>query len=835
MIRTNILFALMIPALSFGQELPENIIYLHPKPDAVDICYKTGIILRIDPAFQESYEMNDFTFTVTGEKSGNQPGRLVKSDNNILFQLDNAYEPGEKVTVVIQTNKLGWTAPYTYQFSVNKLTYYYLYKSAVQSVPTAPSPILRTMGEITTINSVSVPSDFPLFEPEILTQDVSLGKIFLNNWDGTPYIMIFENDGTPYFYQRVGSDSRDFKIQPNGELSRHVGGEFAVMDSSCNIIRYVQSGYGYLTDEHDFLILPDGHYFLISVGNREVDMSQIVSDGKKNANIKDTNIQEFDENGNIIFEWLCFEYFNIEDAIHEDMKASRIDYVHMNSVAIDYDDNIIVSSRHLSEITKINRQTGDIIWRLGGVNNQFTYIDDEFHTSYQHDARPVPGKPDHYTVFDNGNYHSPRFSRAIEYKLNIEDSTATKVWEYRLPQGSTWWLGNVQHLPNGNTHINWADASVPKATEVTPEGKVVYQADFVSPSSSYRTFRFEWEHVSEKPYLIVENDLYHVNLIFNKFGDKTVKEYQLFAGEQGSTLHQIAVTSNTFYTLSQNELENDRWYSFRVKAVHVNGTVSVSSNTESIHIKFIVPGEELVQNGDFSDRFNNWTWNVTGGANASRVIDSEQQFKFEISNGGSEYYHIQATQPDIPLIKDLSYSFEFDAYADSPRLFEAKLTKNGDPYTNYGEIGPTYLTTSKKHFTYEFIMKNASDTQARVVLNAGSDDADVYVDNVSVKIVDDMPIKQEHHSHPESFELYQNYPNPFNPSTFIRFNLTKNTHVKLTIYDIRGREIATLINCDMVAGFHQILFDADPYAAGIYFYRLQTAEYENTRKMVLIK
>jgi hypothetical protein len=242
-----------------------------------------------------------------------------------------------------------------------------------------------------------------------------------------------------------------------------------------------------------------------------------------------------------------------------------------------------------------------------------------------------------------------------------------------------------------------------------------------------------------------------------------------------------------------------------------------------------------VKNGDFSDQFDNWTWHVTGGANASRVIDSEQQFKFIISEGGSEYYHIQATQLDIPLIQGLSYVFEFDAYAESPRTFEAKLTKNGDPYTNYGKIGPTALATSKQHFIYEFVMEDASDTQARVVLNAGDHDANVYVDNVSLKLVGDMPVKQEDHLHPESFELYQNYPNPFNPSTCIRFRLTKKTHVKLIVYDIRGREIAILINRDTVAGFHQIPFDADPYAAGIYFYRMQTTEYESTRKMVLIK
>ena len=75
----------------------------------------------------------------------------------------------------------------------------------------------------------------------------------------------------------------------------------------------------------------------------------------------------------------------------------------MNSVAIDYDDHIIVSNRHLSEVTKINRQTGDIIWRLGGVNNEFDFVNDEFQMSYQHDARPVPGKPNHYTI-SNSNW-----------------------------------------------------------------------------------------------------------------------------------------------------------------------------------------------------------------------------------------------------------------------------------------------------------------------------------------------------------------------------------------------------------------------------------------------
>ena len=88
-----------------------------------------------------------------------------------------------------------------------------------------------------------------------------------------------------------------------------------------------------------------------------------------------------------------------------------IDYVHINSIAIDYDSNIVISSRHLNELTKINRKTGAVMWRLGGAHNQFIFLNDSYGLSYQHDARPVPGKPDQYTVFDDGNFHSPAFSR----------------------------------------------------------------------------------------------------------------------------------------------------------------------------------------------------------------------------------------------------------------------------------------------------------------------------------------------------------------------------------------------------------------------------------------
>ena len=73
-----------------------------------------------------------------------------------------------------------------------------------------------------------------------------------------------------------------------------------------------------------------------------------------------------------------------------------------------------------------NRNTGAIIWRLGGKNNQFSFINDTIGFSHQHAIRRLENG--NISLFDNGNYHSPPFSRAIEYSLNENNKTATLVW-----------------------------------------------------------------------------------------------------------------------------------------------------------------------------------------------------------------------------------------------------------------------------------------------------------------------------------------------------------------------------------------------------------------------
>ncbi|MEO8512030.1 MAG: S8 family serine peptidase [Ignavibacteria bacterium] len=88
---------------------------------------------------------------------------------------------------------------------------------------------------------------------------------------------------------------------------------------------------------------------------------------------------------------------------------------------------------------------------------------------------------------------------------------------------------------------------------------------------------------------------------------------------------------------------------------------------------------------------------------------------------------------------------------------------------------------------------------------------------------------------PNVYKLYTNYPNPFNPVTKIKFDIVKNTNAKLFVYDILGRVVETLINGDITAGKYEVNFDGSSFSSGIYFYKLVTSDFVDTKKMLMIK
>ena len=91
----------------------------------------------------------------------------------------------------------------------------------------------------------------------------------------------------------------------------------------------------------------------------------------------------------------------------------------------------------------------------------------------------------------------------------------------------------------------------------------------------------------------------------------------------------------------------------------------------------------------------------------------------------------------------------------------------------------------------------------------------------------------------KEFKLYNNYPNPFNPSTKIKFDIAQgkgqSSHVKLIVYDILGRAVASLMDGNMIPGSYEVDFKGENFASGIYFYKLETESYVDTKKMLMIK
>ena len=114
-----------------------------------------------------------------------------------------------------------------------------------------------------------------------------------------------------------------------------------------------------------------------------------------------------------------------------------------------------------------------------------------------------------------------------------------------------------------------------------------------------------------------------------------------------------------------------------------------------------------------------------------------------------------------------------------------------------------------------------------------SDQTPVHTRTISMSVI--TGIGNLNNEIPNAFYLYQNYPNPFNPSTTIRFDVPKASSVKLTVYDITGRKIADLVNENMAAGKHSVVLNGINLASGVYFYKIETLEFNKIMKMILIK
>ncbi|NIR70305.1 T9SS type A sorting domain-containing protein, partial [candidate division KSB1 bacterium] len=565
--------------------------YISPRPGATLVSQETNIIVRFyDTITQNSSEMTAF-FTVNGSVSGNHTGEITLADDrrSLMFKPHSAFEPAEVVRVTIAEKQNG---EFSFHFTISRhrvefdLGEHFLQQHG-RFNRTQKTSVSNPADPNETRNDFNLPGDFPDIS---VTESMSpaSGFIFLSNLSfqieppTVPYLMILDNSGFPVFFRRMPGSALDFKKQPNGLLTYFLAqkNKFYAMDASYTVVDSFMTGNGFVTDVHDLQILPNGHALLMSYDAQKIDMSQMVSGGDPEATVIGLIIQEIDASKNVVFQWRSWDHFEITDA-KVDLTSDEVDYVHGNAIEPDFDGNILLSSRHMDEITKIDRQTGEIVWRLGGKNNQFEFINDTTGFSFQHSIRRLPNG--HITLFDNGNSHEPPYSRAVEYRLDEENKTATLVWQFPdSPDIFGFAMGNVQRLPNGNTLIGWG-ATNPTVTEVQPDGTKAFELTYDRKNVvSYRAFRFPWQGVAAAPYLWADSSDQTITLNFVRFGATDVSKYYIYQGRNPHPTAKVDSTTETSIVIT----DVSETYYFRVTAVDAQGNESPFSNEIPVTVDF---------------------------------------------------------------------------------------------------------------------------------------------------------------------------------------------------------------------------------------------------------
>jgi hypothetical protein len=350
----------------------------------------------------------------------------------------------------------------------------------------------------------------------------------------------------------------------------HGVGEYVIADASYRTIRRIEAARGLHGDLHEFVLTARGTALMTSYVVTDADLSRL--GGSRNATVQDAIFQEVDlATGELLLEWHSLDHVTFDESYA--VVTPDWDFFHINSVDVDSDGGLLVSSRSAHTIYKLDR-SGAILWRLGGKRSDFELAPgSEF--AWQHDVRRQPTGT--LTVFDNGATPAiEKLSRALILELDEQAMTASLVREYKRPPILSGSQGSMQLLENDNVFVGWGEA--PYVSEFDRSGRVLFDAVLGHAYESYRAFRLPWSgQPAEAPAIAVTGRAGNRTAYVSWNGTTEVDHWQLLAGESPAQMSAVANVASRGFESSLHA--NARGPYFAARALDTRGAALGQSDT----------------------------------------------------------------------------------------------------------------------------------------------------------------------------------------------------------------------------------------------------------------
>jgi hypothetical protein len=330
---------------------------------------------------------------------------------------------------------------------------------------------------------------------------------------GNTFAMAFDTAGVLRWYREVdGYGSLDVQMQRNGHYTiglaveadsqgRQIGPFIEVLPTGDSVGGYTAPP-NYDTDGHEIVLTGNSEtgevasFFAYDTA-RTVDLTSL--GGPASASIFGHSMFRMTSSGTVQFSWDTWNHYTLAtDWTDAQTNQFGGDFDHPNALSLDADSNYIVSFRNMNAVAKVDRNTGAIIWQLGGGSSTLTIVNDPFgFFSGQHFARRLPNG--HILMYDDGIRRGVN-SRAVEYAIDTVHSTATMVWQYLpTPALFTPIVGSAQRLQNGNTVVGFGTAK--QIDEVNANAQLLSRGMFVwkGAPAFYRAIRLPSLYQYETP------------------------------------------------------------------------------------------------------------------------------------------------------------------------------------------------------------------------------------------------------------------------------------------------------------------------------------------------